>query len=82
MPLARTAGSDAVPQLSYWATSPDLDQTSSYPYFGRTIPSDTGTTTVVKDLFVKYKYKNVAMLYVNDAYGRAFNEAFFTKCGF
>ena len=45
--VAQLAGVKDIPQISYWSTSAELDQTSSYPRFMRTIPSDTAVASAL-----------------------------------
>ena len=49
MPMAVNSALDEIPQVSYWATSPDLDVKGTYPYFMRTIPSDSATALAASD---------------------------------
>ena len=38
--VATVGGLDSLPMLSQWASAPELADKTSYPYFGRTWPSD------------------------------------------
>ncbi|XP_045164243.2 uncharacterized protein LOC123528539 [Mercenaria mercenaria] len=59
-----------LPMISYSASSPDLDNKNRYPYFLRTVPSDTlqvqGMIAVVLELGVSH----VGLVYIDDAYGQ------------
>ena len=73
IPTSIISGLRGYPQFSPISTSAALDDTAQYPLFGRTIPSDDGTAVP----FVLYmrnvlNVKNLGVLNVDDAYGRAF----------
>ena len=71
------AGIDEVPMVSYWSTSPSLSDRDAFPYFFRTIPDDSKIALAVAEFFRDItKHKIVSVLYVADAYGQAYQEAF------
>ena len=74
IPSATISGLKGVPQISPISTSSSLDDRKSYPLFGRTIPSDAGGTAAAAILYLRNKLgvKNLAIMYVNDAYGDAY----------
>ncbi|KAL7547884.1 hypothetical protein ACHAWF_011155 [Thalassiosira exigua] len=75
VPLAILSGAYRVPQISPLSTSTELDDTSVYRYFGRLIPSDSGTAVAVIDYFTGLDVRHFGMLYVNDPYGSGFYQA-------
>lgn len=75
-PVALIAGIEKIPQISYWATSPTLEDRQKYPYFLRTISSDSESTVSAAQLFHFLGYRSVALLYVDDEYGKGYAPAF------
>ena len=74
--LATLGGVEGVPLVSSASTSTDLDNKDSYPYFGRTIPTNVGDA----EAFVYYATQtigisNIGLVYVRDSYGTAFGNA-------
>lgn len=59
IPIASVAGRDKIriPQLSYGATSAFLSFKHSYPYFYRTVPTDTFTTIARVKLMEAFNWK-------------------------
>jgi len=74
-PLSIVTGVQEVVQISHWSTSPGLDDTSSYPYFMRTLPSDAATAVALIDYVKTLGYPHIACLYVNDDYGTKYMQA-------
>ena len=72
-------GIHKLPQISYWSTSPSLDETVTYPYFTRTIPSDTAIAKPIIALCKQYKWNRLGVVYVNDAYGAGYASAVVTE---
>ena len=75
-PTALMASAEQVPMLSYYASSPELSNNVTYPFFTRTYPSD-GTaarllTRVMYDGSVFEGWKHVAVMYRDDAFGRGY----------
>jgi len=73
IPLSIYTGFRNLVQVSATSTSVDLDDSSQYPLFARTIPSDHGNSIPIMMYFsgiLKVKYLSV--INVNDAYGNAF----------
>lgn len=69
--VADLATSIKVPMLSYSASSPDLDNKNRYPYFLRSVPSDSLQVHGMIQLLVKLGVSHVGLLYIDDAYGKA-----------
>ena len=78
---AAITGAYELPQISYWSTSTDLSNTEKYPRFMRTIPSDHAPAS---DICSFWKHElglsTVAVIYQQDPYGRAYEEAAKTEC--
>jgi len=74
IPIAAIAGRDniSLAQLSYGATSPFLSQTSSYPFFYRTVPTDESTSQAIISLVKRFKWKHYGIH--NAAVGTILNE--------
>lgn len=73
IPSSIVTGVFDYPQISGASTSAELDDSSQYPLFGRTIPSDQGNAIP----FVRYMrevldIQHLAVVNVNDAYGNAY----------
>ncbi|CAJ1944265.1 unnamed protein product [Cylindrotheca closterium] len=73
IPSATISSLKGFPQISPISTSSKLDNPRSFPLFGRTIPSDSGTS-VPAILYLRNKLgvKNLVIMYVTDAYGDAY----------
>eukprot|EP00980_Cylindrotheca_fusiformis_P029599 scaffold23584_cov127-Cylindrotheca_fusiformis.AAC.2 len=73
IPTSTITSLKGYPQISPISTSSNLDDTNSYPLFGRTIPSDAGTA-VPAILYLRFELgvKNLAVMYVNDVYGDSY----------
>ena len=73
IPTSILTGLQGIPQISPISTSTQLEDVSSFPLFGRTIPSDAGTA-IPAILYLRYELgvKHLAVLHVNDAYGNAY----------
>ena len=70
-----------LPQLSYWSSSSELDDTKTYPYFGRTIPTDEALTAAACSLWASFNYSIVGCLFdPDDAYSASFNEKLMSAC--
>lgn len=59
-----------VPMISYGASSPELDNVARYPYFLRTVPSDTRQVKGIVQLIQRLNVTYVGALYIDDAYGK------------
>mmetsp|Transcript_82729 Transcript_82729/g.233828 ORF Transcript_82729/g.233828 Transcript_82729/m.233828 type:complete len:916 (-) Transcript_82729:46-2793(-) len=79
VPVATLAGIDKIPQVSYWSTSPSLEDKSAYPYFSRTIPSDSDMSYAVAQLMHNFDYDFMGIVHLSDAYGQAYAEALVTE---
>lgn len=56
VPTAIVGGIDHIPQMSYWATSPALDDKDYYTYYMRTIPADSALAQALMDYLVACKF--------------------------
>jgi hypothetical protein len=80
--VAGLAGVKNLPQISYWATSAELDDTSSYPRFMRTIPSDVVAASALCSFWdEQMSFKHVAIVYMGDTWGDALAEGLSSYCG-
>jgi len=75
IPTSIVTGIAGYPQLSAISTSAALNDKSQHPLFGRTIPSDDGTSIpfilYMRDiLHVQY----LGVIHINDSYGSAFGQ--------
>eukprot|EP01006_Ploeotia_vitrea_P033270 TRINITY_DN65418_c0_g2_i2.p1 TRINITY_DN65418_c0_g2~~TRINITY_DN65418_c0_g2_i2.p1 ORF type:complete len:810 (+),score=407.68 TRINITY_DN65418_c0_g2_i2:318-2432(+) len=76
IPVAYLAGSQDMPQVSYFATSPALSDNSTFPYFLRTVAPDSQQVPALLALAGGYGWKNMVCLHSNDDYGRSFADGF------
>ena len=75
-PTSIASGLLGYPQVSAASTSPDLDDKTLYPLFGRTVPSDAGAAyPLILFLRNNLQVKHLAIINVNDAYGNAYVES-------
>lgn len=65
--------------ISYAASSYDLDDRISYPYFLRTVPSDVQQVNAIVALLEKLKWRYVGMIYCNNNYGAKAKELFLSS---
>jgi hypothetical protein len=63
------SGSGGIPNISPTARSARLDNTQQYPFFGRTIPTNTGEATALCLYLQSINVRQLAILHVNDNYG-------------
>ena len=76
-PLAVLGGIHELPLVSYGSTSSQLDDKDSYPYFGRTVPTNEGdAVATVSYLRNVLGVTHCAVIYVKDGFGLAFLEEF------
>ncbi|XP_022106883.1 metabotropic glutamate receptor 4-like [Acanthaster planci] len=61
--VAKTASMFQVPVVSYAASSDELSDKSSYPYFLRTYPPDTLQVKVILDVVLHFEWEYIALLY-------------------
>ena len=66
--VAQLAGVDQIPLLSFWASSPTLSDTATYPYFGRTYPSDEMLAYTLLELWEEFGWRSIGVLHVIDAF--------------
>ncbi|KAL4225958.1 hypothetical protein ACF0H5_013946 [Mactra antiquata] len=60
-----------LPMLSYSASSPDLENRIRYPYFLRSVPSDSLQIQGMIKVLTTLDISHVGLLYIDDAYGKA-----------
>ncbi|KAJ8301890.1 hypothetical protein KUTeg_020877 [Tegillarca granosa] len=58
-----------IPVLSYGASSAALDDRVRYPFFLRTVPSDTLQVDGLIEVLVHFDFTHIGAIYYNDAYG-------------
>eukprot|EP00961_Rhodomonas_salina_P088912 1196379-Rhodomonas_salina.1 len=61
--------------MAYASTAPSLSDKTTYPYFGRTVLSDSKLTSVIIDTCKRIGWKNMAVLYQDDTWGLGLAEA-------
>eukprot|EP00736_Rhodelphis_marinus_P000467 Rmarinus@m.7904 len=61
----------SIPQISYSATSAELSDTSLYPYFFRTPPSDALQGLGQAEIVQEFGWVHVAAVHTTDSYGSA-----------
>ncbi|XP_064633068.1 metabotropic glutamate receptor-like [Lineus longissimus] len=71
MSIAKISNLYKIPQLSYLATSPELDNTFRFPYFFRTVPSDYFQAKAILDFLAYSNWTYVSILYSDSSYGVA-----------
>ena len=74
--LAIVGGVNNLVQCSPSATSPDLDDRSTHPYFTRPIPTNLGSARAAVEYYKFLGVTHVASLHVGDVYGREFAKVF------
>lgn len=65
-----------LPQVSYGATSPDLDNRDEYEYFVRTVPSDEGQAKAMLDIIRQLAWSAVFVISSSGNYGERIREKF------
>eukprot|EP00753_Platysulcus_tardus_P015624 PLAT5145.1.p1 GENE.PLAT5145.1~~PLAT5145.1.p1 ORF type:complete len:1038 (+),score=560.56 PLAT5145.1:105-3218(+) len=65
-----------VPQISYSSTAAELSDKSLYPTFFRTCPSDGLQGRLLANMANEFEWDRVAVLYVDNTYGRGIREVF------
>ena len=74
-------GVRGIPQISYWSTSAVLDDANTYPLFMRTLPSDDSAAFACCQLWAtELSLTRGAVIFVDDAYGRAYAQALEGHC--
>ena len=75
IPTSTVTGFQGYPQISAQSTAKSLDDSSKYPLFARTMPSDYKTASaVIAYLRHNMDVKHVSVLHVNDDYGHFYME--------
>lgn len=66
-----------LPQMSFTATSPDLNDRFKFNLFSRVVPADDAAAKAALRFFADVAGStNVAVLYINDPFGNEYNKAF------
>ena len=75
-------GAEDIPSISASATSASLDDVQSFPRFMRTVPTDEVVAQSICQFWAAppLSFTRAFVLYVNDPYGSAFNDATLEKC--
>ncbi|KAK6190589.1 hypothetical protein SNE40_002421 [Patella caerulea] len=68
--LSRILNDLKIPQISYAASSSELQDKLRYPYFYRTVPADNKQADAMASFLDKYNIRYVQLLYTNDSYGK------------
>ena len=71
MEIAKTLAPQKIPQISYAASTMELADKSLYPYFLRTVGSDTKQVRAMLDIIRFYEWTYVKLLYSDTVYGTA-----------
>ncbi|XP_065177532.1 uncharacterized protein LOC135808291 [Sycon ciliatum] len=58
-----------IPLISFGATSSDLSNKTSHPYFFRTCPGDNNQADVARDLVARYNWTKIGIIGTSDPYG-------------
>jgi len=72
IPTSTISSIRGIPQISPASTSSSLDDKEQFELFGRTKPGDDGIAIPLLDKLTSWNVNNIAVLYVNDAYGTAY----------
>ena len=77
MPMATVSSAYGVPQMSYTATSPTLNDRFKYSHFQRVVPSDDAAAkAAVKFLREVASTTHAAVLHIDDSFGNGYARAF------
>jgi hypothetical protein len=74
-----TGLSGGLPVISPSATSSQLDDKTSFPFFGRTSPTNLGDAQALVTYLQRIQVQRFAVIYVHDEYGSAFMEQIVTE---
>ena len=81
IPLSHVMVTSQTPVVSYASTSATLSSAETFPYFARTIPTDTDVSTSLANLMIRdFNWRRLGMLYVDDNYGSSFYIQFVAAC--
>ncbi|CAB9500603.1 Metabotropic glutamate receptor 4 [Seminavis robusta] len=76
-PSSIVSGAYGLPQMSFTATSPELNDAFKYPLFGRVVPADDAAAKgAMRFLKQVVQTTHVNVLYINDAFGNHYHQAF------
>ncbi|XP_064606449.1 uncharacterized protein LOC135471244 isoform X2 [Liolophura sinensis] len=70
LPQAQCFSRLNLPQVSYAASSPDLDDRFLYPFFLRTVPSDEVQADLMVKVIKAMGWKYINIVYTNNIYGK------------
>ena len=80
IPLSHVMASVRTPVVSYASTSAMLSSSGTFPYFARTIPTDTDVSSALAHALLKeFDWRRVGMLYVDD-HGLSISGDFNSAC--
>lgn len=79
-PASLVAGVFNIPVISYASTAKELADKLSYPSFSRTCPSDALTAFAMVSAVVDLNWRSVAIIAMDDAYGRGFAQDLESSC--
>ena len=65
-----------LPQISYLATSDELSDSKTYPYFLRTVGADNFQVKAMIDIILQYKWDYISFLNSDDTYGNTAQQMF------
>ena len=81
IPLSHVMVTSQTPVVSYASTSATLSSTETFPYFARTIPTDTDVSTSLANLMIRdFNWRRLGILYADDNYGSSFYIQFVAAC--
>ena len=73
--IANLLTSFKIPMVSYLATASPLSYKKKYPYFYRTVPTDTIQARVIMELLKYFNWSHVSVVYTKGVYGEQAFEA-------
>ena len=62
--------------MSFFSTSPSLSSLERFPYFLRTIPSDTHQAAAMVQLVAMFGWQYVSIVYEESSYGQMVSQLF------
>ena len=73
--IANLLTSFKIPMVSYLATATPLSYKDKYPYFYRTVPTDSVQARVIMELLAYFNWSHVSVVYTKGVYGEQAFEA-------